>query len=111
MGLAGIAERLYPPTPMLLATGNREPGTVFMAEEHKKKHKPRTIITHRHDDNTFHHEHMHDDGKHSMFAGTSADVADVQQHMADHFGGGAEAEAEPAEAAAAPAEAGAMPGA
>ena len=36
----------------------------------------------------------------------SQDVADVQQHMADHFGG-AEAEAAPAEAAAAPAEGGA----
>ena len=106
LGLAGIAERLYPPTPMLLATGNRELGTVFMAEEHKKKHKPRTIITHRHDDNTYHHEHQHDDGKHSMFAGTSQDVADVQQHMADHFGG--EESPEPGAAspeAAAPAEA------
>jgi hypothetical protein len=65
--------------------------------EHKKKRKPRTIVTHRHDDGSFHHEHMHDDGKHAMFAGTSQDVADVQQHMADHFGGGAaEAGAEPA---------------
>ena len=75
----------------------------FMAEEKHKKRKPRKIITTRHDDNTFSHEHQHDDGKHSMFAGTSQDVADVQQHMADHFGGGAEAEAAP-EAAAAPAE-------
>ena len=56
--------------------------------EGKKKRKPRKIITTRHDDNTFSHEHQHDDGKHSMFAGTSADVADVQQHMADHLGGG-----------------------
>jgi hypothetical protein len=72
-----------------------------MAEEHKhKKRKPRTIITHRHEDNSFHHEHVHDDGKNSMFAGTSQDVGDVQQHMADHFGG-----AEPAEAEAAPAAA------
>ena len=78
-----------------------------MAEEKHKKRKPRKIITTRHDDNTFSHEHQHDDGKHSMFAGTSQDVADVQQHMADHFGGGAEAEAAPAEAAAAPAEGGA----
>ena len=68
--------------------------------------QPEGLITTRHDDNTFSHEHQHDDGKHSMFAGTSADVADVQQHMADHFGG-AEAEAAPAEAAAAPAEGGA----
>lgn len=80
-----------------------------MAEEKHKKRKPRTIITHRHEDNSFHHEHVHDDGKNSMFAGTSQDVGDVQQHMADHFGGGAEAaEGEPAEAAA-PAE-GAAPG-
>lgn len=80
-----------------------------MAEEHKehKKRKPRTILTHRHDDGSYHHEHMHDGGPHNMFAGTSQDVADVQQHMADHFGGGAEAEAAPAEAAAAPAEGGA----
>ena len=73
--------------------------------EHKKKRKPRTIITHRHDDDTYHHEHVHDDGKHAMFAGTSQDVADVQQHMADHFGGGAqstEAEAAPAGETAAP---------
>lgn len=80
-----------------------------MAEEKHKKRKPRTIITHRHEDNSFHHEHVHDDGKNSMFAGTSQDVADVQQHMADHFGGGAEASAEP-EAAAAPAEGAVAPG-
>ena len=69
--------------------------------EGKKRRKPRKIITTRHDDNTYSHEHMHDDGKHAMFAGTSQDVADVQQHMADQFGGGAE----PAAAEAAPAEA------
>jgi hypothetical protein len=70
-----------------------------MAEEKKKKRRPRKIITTRHDDDTYSHEHMHDDGKHAAFAGTSQDVADVQQHMADHFGGGG---AEPAEAAAGP---------
>jgi hypothetical protein len=74
-----------------------------MAEEHKKKkRKPRKIITTRHDDGTYSHEHMHDDGKHSLFAGTSQNVEDVQQHMADNFGGGA-AEPEPAAAEAAPA--------
>jgi hypothetical protein len=80
-----------------------------MAEEKHKKRKPRKIMTTRHDDNTYSHEHMHDDGKHAMFAGTSQDVADVQQHMADHFGGPAQAEAAP-EAAGAPAEDGAAPG-
>jgi hypothetical protein len=74
-----------------------------MAEEHKKKkRKPRKIITTRHDDGTYSHEHMHDDGKHSLFAGTSQNVEDVQQHMADNFGGGA-AEPEPAAVEAAPA--------
>lgn len=73
-----------------------------MAEEHKKKRRPRKIITTRHDDNTYSHEHLHDDGKHSQFAGTSSDVADVQQHMADHFGGGGEGES-PAEGGGAPA--------
>lgn len=69
-----------------------------MAEEHKKKkRKPRRITTTRHDDGTYSHEHMHDDGKHSMFAGTSANLDDVKQHMDDHFGG------EPAEPAAEPA--------
>jgi hypothetical protein len=59
-----------------------------MADEKKhKKRKPRRIITTRHDDNTYSHEHQHDDGKHSMFAGTSANVDDVKQHMDDNFGG------------------------
>jgi hypothetical protein len=75
-----------------------------MADEKKKKRKPRTVITHRHDDGTFHHEHRFDGGDHEMFAGTSSDVPDVQQHMADAFGGGAGGAAEPdAGAAAAPA--------
>lgn len=75
-----------------------------MAEEHKKKkRKPRQIITTRHDDGTYSHEHRHDDGKHAMFAGTSTTLDDVKQHMDDHFGGGAAPEAEPE--AAPPAEA------
>lgn len=67
-----------------------------MAEEHKKKkRKPRRIITTRHDDGSYSHEHQHDDGKHNMFAGTSADLDDVKQHMDDHFGGGAAVEPAP----------------
>jgi hypothetical protein len=61
--------------------------------EAKKKRKPRKIITTRHDDNTYSHEHMHDGGDHNLFAGTSQDISDVQQHVADHFGGGAEPDA------------------
>jgi hypothetical protein len=72
-----------------------------MADEKKhKKRKPRRIITTRHDDNTYSHEHQHDDGKHSMFAGTSANVDDVKQHMDDNFGGPDDAAEEAAEAAA-----------
>lgn len=78
-----------------------------MAEEHKKKRKPRKIVTHRHDDGSYSHEHHHDDGKHAMFAGTSAHLDDVKQHMDDHFGGGA---AEPAEGEAAAPAAEAEPG-
>lgn len=71
--------------------------------EHKKKRKPRRITTTRHDDGSFSHEHQHDDGKHNLFAGTSADVGDVKQHMDDHFGGEegeAAAPAAPADGAA-----------
>ena len=73
-----------------------------MAEEHKKhkKHKPRTIITHRHDDGSYSHEHAHDGAKHNAFAGTSSSLEDVKQHMEDHFGGPEEAAEPPAEAAA-----------
>ena len=78
-----------------------------MAEEHKhKKRKPRKIITTRHDDGTYSHEHMHDDGKHNLFAGTSANMEDLHQHMDDHLGGG---EAAPEAAAAAPDAAAAAP--
>jgi hypothetical protein len=58
-----------------------------MAEKKHKHRKPRKIITTRHDDGTYSHEHMHDDGNHALFAGTSADLSDVKQHMDDHFGG------------------------
>ena len=74
-----------------------------MAEEHKKKkRKPRRIIVTRHDDDTYSHEHQHDGGEHNLFAGTSADLDDVKQHMDDHFGGGAAEPAEPAGDAAQP---------
>ena len=77
-----------------------------MAEEHKPeggkkgKKKPRRIVTTRHDDGSYAHEHFHDDKPNeAKFAGTSQSMEDLQQHMADHFGGGgaaAPAEAEPA---------------
>lgn len=61
--------------------------------EHKKKRKPRHILTTRHDDGSYSHEHIHDGKAEKVFAGTSAHLEDVKQHMDDHFGGG---EAEPA---------------
>lgn len=76
-----------------------------MAEHKPKhgKHKPRTIITHRHDDGTYSHEHLHDDGHPARYAGTSADLKDIDQHMQDHFGGGPEEAAAEPEAEATPA--------
>jgi len=67
----------------------------------KKKAKPRRVMTTRHDDGSFSHEHHHDGDPHPKFAGTSKTLEDLQQHMADHFGGGAEPAAEGAPEAAA----------
>ena len=58
-----------------------------------KKRRPRQIITTRHDDGTYSHEHRHDDGKHNLFAGTSTNLEDVKQHIDDHFGPSAQPEA------------------
>jgi hypothetical protein len=74
-----------------------------MAEKkHNKKH-PRRIVTTRHDDGSYSHEHHHDGDPQPKFAGTSQTMDDLKQHMEDHFGGGGE----PAAAEAAPAEPGA----
>lgn len=73
-----------------------------MAEEkhaHKKKHKgPHKMITTRAKDGSFGHEHIEHPGGTPVFAGTSRDLADLHQHMDDHYGsapgGGEEEEAE-----------------
>ena len=74
-----------------------------MAEKHKKK-KPRHILTTRHDDGSYSHEHVHDGKSEKVFAGTSANLEDVNQHMQDHFGGAEEPAGGEAAPAAAPAE-------
>jgi hypothetical protein len=55
-----------------------------------KKHL-RAITTHKADDGTFPHEHHYVDengqAMPSSFGGVSTSLDDVQQHMADHFGG------------------------
>jgi hypothetical protein len=70
------------------AEGKRKP---------KKKHLHQIITTKAHD-GTFGHEHVYKDKPEdhhthpAVFAGTSHDIGDVQQHMEDHFGDGAQAE-------------------
>jgi hypothetical protein len=61
----------------------------------KKKHLHQIIHT-KVKDGSFVHEHVykdHPDDHHSqppMLAGTSPDIADVHQHIDDHFGPGAD---------------------
>jgi hypothetical protein len=71
-----------------------------MAEHKKKKRKPRRIVTTRHDDGSYSHEHYHDGDQHPQFAGTSQTMDDLKQHMEDHFGGGAPADGDAPAAAA-----------
>lgn len=86
-----------------------------MAEhEAKPKHeggkKPRKhlhqIVTTRAHDGTFSHEHIYKANRHDhhseppVFAGTSANMEDLHQHMDDHFGDGAPQGEEQAEGAA-----------
>lgn len=70
--------------------------------ESKKKAKPRRIVSTRHDDGSYSHEHYHDGKAEPHFAGTSQSLADLQQHMADNTqfaepaAGGGAAAGEPA---------------
>jgi hypothetical protein len=63
------------------------------ASKPKKKHLHQIITTRAHD-GSFGHEHVYKDHPHSpmshppVFAGTSQDMGDLQQHMEDHFGDG-----------------------
>ena len=53
------------------------------------KKKLRAITTHKAEDGSFVHEHHYRDeeGKDSSsYGGVSSDLADLQQHMADHLG-------------------------
>jgi hypothetical protein len=54
----------------------------------KKKHL-KAITTHKADDGSFVHEHKYQDedgNESSSYGGVSSDLADLQQHMSDHFG-------------------------
>jgi hypothetical protein len=86
----------------------------------KKKHLHQIITTFAHD-KTASHEHVYKDHKEDhhthppVFAGTSADMEDLHQHMDDHAGpsmnggGGAEPDGDEADAGQPPAGAGAPP--
>lgn len=78
-------------------------------EAKKKKRKPRKLTITRHDDGTYSHEHMHDDGKHNLFAGTSTNLDDLKQHVQDTFGGPDQAPDQTADAAGPAAGAAPMP--
>lgn len=91
-----------------------------MAEKKKPEHeggkksklKLHAIRTEKADDGTFVHHHEYKD-QHGMpvhtTGGTSSDLEDLQQHMQDHFGDGADAQAGADEGQAEEPEAGAAP--